>query len=199
MDFQYSSEHTALRDSTRDFLDVHGSDERGWNRLCTELELPGLAVPVEYGGVGATLVESAIVFEEFGRALSPLPLASHVFAVHAVLCLGDDEQRHRLPPGLLGGTLRAAFAVTGRTPVTRRLRRSRPPEVPATLCWTGYAVPCCTVTAPICSSSRPVPVTTWGSMWSTPPPRRRRDTAALLRRLTAGCAGDAGAGRRRTS
>ncbi|BBX10461.1 acyl-CoA dehydrogenase family protein [Mycolicibacterium aichiense] len=113
MDFQYSSEHTALRDSTRDFLDVHGSDERGWNRLCTELELPGLAVPVEYGGVGATLVESAIVFEEFGRALSPLPLASHVFAVHAVLCLGDDEQRHRLLPGLLGGTLRAAFAVTG--------------------------------------------------------------------------------------
>ncbi|PND59435.1 acyl-CoA dehydrogenase [Mycobacterium sp. ENV421] len=113
MDFQYSSEHEALRDSTRDFLDVHGRDERGWHPVCTDLELPGLAVPAEYGGVGATLVESAIVFEEFGRALSPLPLASHVFAVHAVLRLGDDEQRHRLLPGLLSGARRAAFAATG--------------------------------------------------------------------------------------
>ncbi|MCV7344849.1 acyl-CoA dehydrogenase family protein [Mycolicibacterium rhodesiae] len=113
MDFQYSGEHAALRDSTREFLAAHGGYERGWTRLCTELELPGLAVPVEYGGVGATLVESAIVFEEFGRALSPLPLASHVFAVHAVLRMGDDEQRHRLLPGLLSGALVAAFAATG--------------------------------------------------------------------------------------
>jgi hypothetical protein len=30
MDFQYNSEHVALRDSTRDFLHVHGRDERGW-------------------------------------------------------------------------------------------------------------------------------------------------------------------------
>ncbi|AKK25706.1 acyl-CoA dehydrogenase family protein [Mycobacterium sp. EPa45] len=113
MDFQYSDEHLALRDSTRDFLSKHGRDERVWPRLCRELELPGLTVPPEYGGTGASLVESAVVFEEFGRALAPLPVASHVFALHAVLHLGGEEQRRRLLPGLLGGTCVAAFAATG--------------------------------------------------------------------------------------
>lgn len=112
MDFQYNAEQLALRDATRDFL-LHGCDERAWDRACDELELPGLSVPTAYGGVGADLAESAIVFEEFGRALSPLPLTSHVFAVQAVLRMGDEQQRHRLLPGLLGGAQRAAFGVTG--------------------------------------------------------------------------------------
>ncbi|WP_396925187.1 acyl-CoA dehydrogenase family protein [Mycolicibacterium sp.] len=112
MDFQYSTELLDFRDSVRSFLQVHGGDERLWRRLCAELELPGLSVPPQYGGAGATLVESAVVFEEFGRALTPAPLASHVFAVHAVLIMGSEEQRHRLLPALLGGERLAAFAAT---------------------------------------------------------------------------------------
>jgi alkylation response protein AidB-like acyl-CoA dehydrogenase len=113
MDFQYSTELLDFRDSVRSFLHAHGGDEQLWQRLCGELELPGLSVPSRYGGVGATLVESAIVFEEFGRALTPVPLASHIFAVHAVLTMGSEEQRHRLLPGLLSGERIAAFAATG--------------------------------------------------------------------------------------
>lgn len=113
MDFQYSTDQLDLRDSVRNFLHAHVDDERLWQRVCQQLELPGLAVPPQYGGVGATLVESAIVFEEFGRALTPLPLASHVFAVHAVLTMGTEEQRHRVLPGLLSGERVAAFTATG--------------------------------------------------------------------------------------
>ncbi|MBB3600547.1 hypothetical protein FHT40_000180 [Mycolicibacterium sp. BK556] len=126
MDFRYNTEQLDFRDSMRAFLreatplswvrdiaGAHGHDERLWQRLCRELELPGLAVPTEYGGVGGTLVESAIVFEEFGRALTPVPLASHAFAVHAVLSMGSEEQRQRLLPGLLSGQRIAAFAPTG--------------------------------------------------------------------------------------
>ncbi len=47
-----------------------GSDRRLWQRLCTELELPRAARPPEHGGLGATLVETAIA-AELGRALTP--------------------------------------------------------------------------------------------------------------------------------
>lgn len=126
MDFQYNTEQLDFRDSMRAFLQeatplswvrdvagAQGHDDRLWQRLCRELELPGLSVPPEYGGVGGTLVEAAIVFEEFGRALTPIPLASHVFAVHAVLSLGSEEQLQRLLPPLLTGERIAAFAATG--------------------------------------------------------------------------------------
>lgn len=126
MDFRYSTEQLDFRDSMRDFLreatplswvrDVagtHGHDETLWQRVCRDLELPGLPVSPDYGGVGGTLVESAIVFGEFGRALTPVPLASHAFAVQAVVSMGSEEQRHRLLPGLLSGERIAAFAATG--------------------------------------------------------------------------------------
>ncbi|MCX2932529.1 acyl-CoA/acyl-ACP dehydrogenase [Mycobacterium sp. CVI_P3] len=126
MDFQYNTEQLALRDSMRAFLrdaaplsrvreiaGASGHDAQLWRRLCRELELPGLPVPLQYGGVGGTMSELAIVFEEFGRALTPIPLASHMFAVQALLSMGNEEQRHRLLPGLLTGELVAAFAATG--------------------------------------------------------------------------------------
>ena len=126
MDFRYNTEQLDFRDSMRAFLQeatplswvrdvagAHGHDNRLWQRLCRELELPGLPVPEEYGGVGGTLVESAIAFEEFGRGLTPVPLAGHAFAVQAVLSMGSEEQRQRLLPALLTGERIAAFAATG--------------------------------------------------------------------------------------
>ncbi len=137
MDFRYSTEQLDLRDSVRAFLQetappswvrqvatTAGHDERLWQRLCTELELPGMHVPPRYGGVGATLAESAIVIEEFGRALTPVPLATHLFAVHAILTMGDEEQRSRLLPGLLSGEGVAAFAATAPLTADRSGRHS---------------------------------------------------------------------------
>ena len=126
MDFRYDTDHVDLRASLRGFLDdaapmsrvrevaaVGGHDEAVWRRLCTELEVPGLHLPEKWGGSGATLVETAIAFEELGRSLTPVPLAATVFAIEAVLRLGDDRQRTTLLPGLLSGEQIGAFAAAG--------------------------------------------------------------------------------------
>ena len=126
MDFRYSTEQIDFRSSLRGFLREAapvsrvrevaangGHDEQLWRRLCTELELPALHIPLEYGGSAGTLVETAIVFEELGRGLIPVPLAATMFAIEAVLRMGDEGQRHRLLPGLLSGEQIAAFAAAG--------------------------------------------------------------------------------------
>jgi alkylation response protein AidB-like acyl-CoA dehydrogenase len=126
MDFRYSTDQDDFCASLRGFLHDHaggarirevaaadGYDSRLWRRLCTELELPALHTPPEYGGVGATLVETAIAFSELGRTLAPVPFAATTFAIEAILRLGDDEQRKSLLPGLLSGEQIGAFAATG--------------------------------------------------------------------------------------
>lgn len=123
MDFRYSTEQDDFRASLRGFLGrgapvremaaADGSDRRLWQRLCTELELPALHVPPEHGGLGATLVETAIAFAELGRALTPIPFAATVFAIEAILRMGDDEQRKRLLAGLLTGARIGTIAVSG--------------------------------------------------------------------------------------
>jgi alkylation response protein AidB-like acyl-CoA dehydrogenase len=126
MDFQYNTEQDAFRESLRRFLSdqapparvrevaaAGGHDERLWRRLCGELELPGLHVSAQYGGAGATLIETAIVFDEVGRALAPVPLASTMFAIEAVLRTGNEEQRARLLPGLLSGERIGSLAAAG--------------------------------------------------------------------------------------
>jgi alkylation response protein AidB-like acyl-CoA dehydrogenase len=123
VDFRYSTEQDAFRASLSGFLreaaplarvrEAAGHDRLLWQRLCSELELPGLHVALEYGGAGGTFVETAIVFSELGRALTPVPLAATAFAIEAVLRAGDDEQRRRLLKVLLCGEQIGAFAVAG--------------------------------------------------------------------------------------
>ncbi len=126
MDFRYSTEHDDFRASLRGLLlaaapaarvrDVaadDGHDRELWRRLCGDLELPGLHLPLAAGGAGGTLVEAAIAFEELGRALAPVPLAATVFAIEAVRRMGDEEQRARLLPGLLSGAQAGTLAAAG--------------------------------------------------------------------------------------
>lgn len=126
MDFRYHTEHDDLRASLRGFLHQtapaarvrevatgDGCDISLWRRLCTELELPGLHLPEQYAGAGGSLVEAAIVFEELGRALTPVPMAATVFAIEAVLRLGDERQRAAILPALLSGERVATLAAAG--------------------------------------------------------------------------------------
>ncbi|CQD14587.1 acyl-CoA dehydrogenase [Mycobacterium lentiflavum] len=119
MDFRYSTEQDDFCASLRGFLREHTRireatyDGRLWKRLCTELELPALHAPLEYGGTGATVVETAIAFAELGRTLTPVPFAATTFAIEAILRLGNDEQRKSLLPGLLSGDQIGAFAAGG--------------------------------------------------------------------------------------
>ena len=57
-----------------------------WRTLARELGVAGLQVPEALGGAGASLRETAVVLEELGRAVAPVPyLGSAVLATTALL------------------------------------------------------------------------------------------------------------------
>lgn len=125
MDFQYSTDQEAFRSSLRGFLrdrpsrTADGHDGELWRRLCTEMELPGLQVPAEYGGASATLNDTAIVCTELGRALTPVPFAANAFAVEAILRMGDEQQRKGLLTALLSGARVGTLAASAHDAASR--------------------------------------------------------------------------------
>jgi alkylation response protein AidB-like acyl-CoA dehydrogenase len=105
-----SAEQRELRASVRRFLEdkssvaavrelmetVPGYDDAVWKQAGTQLGLPGLAIPEEYGGAGFSFVEQAIVLEEMGRSLYCGPyFASAVLAANALLCCPDEAAKHQ--------------------------------------------------------------------------------------------------------
>ncbi|MEE2035480.1 acyl-CoA dehydrogenase family protein, partial [Rhodococcus chondri] len=92
-----SDEDRGLRDSVRGWAGRHATPEviraaveakaetrpQYWGSLA-ELGMLGLHLPEEVGGAGFTLLETAIVVEELGRAMVPGPLLPTV-VVSAVL------------------------------------------------------------------------------------------------------------------
>ncbi|WP_406728733.1 acyl-CoA dehydrogenase family protein [Streptomyces sp. GD-15H] len=105
-DLLYSEEEEALRAAVRDLLtdrcDAAGVISRVesgtphdlalWKTLADGMGLAGLLVPEERGGQGATHREAAVVLEELGRAVAPVPyLTSAVVATEALLACADGE------------------------------------------------------------------------------------------------------------
>ncbi|WP_027861394.1 acyl-CoA dehydrogenase family protein [Marmoricola sp. URHB0036] len=93
-----------------------GYDESLWQALCEQVGVAALAVPEEYDGFGASLVETAVVLEELGRNLAPTPLLATALGTAALLVLGDDDQRAMLLPRVASGEV--ATLVTGELVLT---------------------------------------------------------------------------------
>ena len=112
MDLTFSERETAFRDELRTWLDANSpgpepydADEdamyaraRDWQRKLADAGWAGVHWPVEYGGRGATLTESAIFFEELGRARAPLPanVLGLLLAGPTIMVWGTDAQKERL-------------------------------------------------------------------------------------------------------
>ncbi|NMO33116.1 acyl-CoA/acyl-ACP dehydrogenase [Streptomyces sp. GMY01] len=123
-DLLYSEEEEALRAAVRDLLTDH-CDAAGvlaraeseaphdlalWKSLAEGMGLAGLLVPEEQGGQGATHREAAVVLEELGRAVAPVPyLTSAVVATEALLACGEEELLARLASGRTVGVLAVAL------------------------------------------------------------------------------------------
>ncbi|MFI7385502.1 acyl-CoA dehydrogenase family protein [Streptomyces sp. NPDC049813] len=124
-DLLYSEEEEALRAAVRDLLADHCDatavlarvesgephDRALWKNLAETMGLAGLLVPEDQGGQGASHREAAVVCEELGRAVAPLPyLTSAVIATETLLGCAGDEARTLLA-ALAGGRTVGALAV----------------------------------------------------------------------------------------
>jgi alkylation response protein AidB-like acyl-CoA dehydrogenase len=102
---------SALREGA-DEPDGPRFDRELWGRLA-EMGLLALAVPEKYDGLGQTVVELSVVFEELGRGLYFGPfLASAGLAVPALLGSGDEAAIAEYLPGIAAGETIATLAVT---------------------------------------------------------------------------------------
>ncbi len=129
MNFDFSDDQKFLQQTARDYLAEHsplsacreiletekpyaddlwkGAAEMGWQ---------GAVIPEEYGGAGFGHLELAMIAEEVGRALAPIPFASSVyFATEALLQAGSDDQKKKYLPQLASGASIGTFALTEKT------------------------------------------------------------------------------------
>jgi alkylation response protein AidB-like acyl-CoA dehydrogenase len=121
VDFAYDAEQDQFRASIRQFLTDRSPSERVraadghdaplWQRLCSDFAAAGLHAPEELGGGGFSLVETALVFEELGRAIAPVPAWGTVAAAEAVLRLGGAQVRKEVLPPLFAGERIGALAL----------------------------------------------------------------------------------------
>ncbi|WP_155060222.1 acyl-CoA dehydrogenase family protein [Streptomyces blattellae] len=125
-DLLYSEEEDALRAAVRDLLTDHcdaagviARTESGaphdlslWKSLADGMGLAGLLVPEAQGGQGATHREVAVVLEELGRAVAPVPyLTSAVVATEALLACEAGDLLAELASGRRIGALAVALSV----------------------------------------------------------------------------------------
>ena len=101
MDFGFSEEQNLLREQVLRFMtdacplsvvraQNGGLDRKLWQQAA-ELGWLALIVPEAYGGVGLKWIDLAVVLEEAGRGLCPLPIVSQALAATAIdRCAGDD-------------------------------------------------------------------------------------------------------------
>jgi alkylation response protein AidB-like acyl-CoA dehydrogenase len=137
-DLLYSEHETDLRAAVRSLLedrctwrDVLARSETSepydtglWRVLAADLGCAGLLVPEEHGGAGASYREAAVVAEELGRAVAPVPyLGSAIVATAAVLSAADANLLAVLGDGSVTAALAVPFASApgARPAVTVRL------------------------------------------------------------------------------
>ncbi|MGO8939110.1 MAG: acyl-CoA dehydrogenase [Mycobacterium sp.] len=82
-----------------------------------ELGWLGLHIEEEHGGSGYGLPELVVVVEELGRAVAPGPFVPTVIASSVIAREGTADQKTRLLPGLIDGTVTAAIGLDSRAQI----------------------------------------------------------------------------------
>jgi alkylation response protein AidB-like acyl-CoA dehydrogenase len=116
MEFQLSDEQTQLREEVRRFADEEirpvateydVAEEYPYEVMDKAAEMGLLAphVPVEYGGVGYSALENAILTEELFAADPGIGLcvSSAGFGAEALMEFGTDDQKERILPEITAG------------------------------------------------------------------------------------------------
>ena len=127
MDLTFSEPELAFRDELRTWLadhhpgaepegdgDAHYAWRRDFQRRLADDGWAAVHWPREYGGRGATLTQSAIFFEELGRANAPLManVLGLLLAGPTIMTWGTQEQKDRYLAPILTGEVVCGQAVT---------------------------------------------------------------------------------------
>ena len=122
MNFDFNEEQYAFRDSVRGILGDRPAGVGGalpwagesarqlWSGIA-ELGVFSALVPEEFGGLGLTFVDLALVLEEFGRALVPPSVVETLVATDAIVRHGSADQKQSMLPRIATGQLRLACAI----------------------------------------------------------------------------------------
>ena len=132
MDFAFSEEQQDLEGLARQILDAEVTHERLkeieagednfdrelWAKLA-DAGVLGIALPEAQGGGGYGFLEAAIVLEQVGRTVAPIPyLSTVVDGALPIARFGSDALKRALLPGVAAGTtlLTAALVEAGGDP-----------------------------------------------------------------------------------
>jgi alkylation response protein AidB-like acyl-CoA dehydrogenase len=126
MDFILTREQKSMQKAAREFLkaecasdfvrameaDDTGCTPEFWRKM-TQLDWMALTVPVQYEGVGGSLIDLVLMLEEMGRACVPGPFFSTVvLGITAIVECGSDSQQQELLPKIADGQLVLSLALT---------------------------------------------------------------------------------------
>ena len=126
MNFEFSEEQHLLREQARGFLKEHCApavvrkvldgdqdwDSGLWQRVA-EMGWTATVIPESYGGLGLSYYELAILAEEMGRAVAPLPFSSSIYlAAEAINRFGTEAQKSTWLPKLASGECVGTLAVS---------------------------------------------------------------------------------------
>lgn len=119
MNFEFTTEQELLREQARAFLHkrcpttvvrkiLEGNepfDRDLWEKIA-ELGWLATVIPEDFGGLGLSYYELAVIAEELGRVLAPIPFSSSVYlATELVLAHGSPAQRRKWLPKLATGEI----------------------------------------------------------------------------------------------
>ena len=125
MDFEFSAEQVAIRDTIRELvqdrvapraaeIDQTGEYPKDIERLFADNGILGIPFPEEYGGISGSSVTICMGIEEIAKACasSSLILAVQALGSYPILVAGSEEQKKRLCPPLASGDKVAAYALS---------------------------------------------------------------------------------------
>ena len=125
MDFEFSAEQVAIRDTIRELVqdrvapraaEIDQTQEypKDIERLFAENGILGIPFPEEYGGISGSSVTICMGIEEIAKACasSSLILAVQALGSYPILVAGSEEQKKRLCPPLASGDEVAAYALS---------------------------------------------------------------------------------------
>ncbi|WP_203338653.1 acyl-CoA dehydrogenase family protein [Nocardioides limicola] len=132
LDLLYTDVEEDLRTTVRDLLadrcdpgavnSLYDGDrslvEPLWKALAADLGLAGLLVPEQYGGAGASAREAAVVLEELGRAVAPVPFLTSAVVATTLLVAAGDELLPRVAAGECTAALLVPLSTAPHAPIT---------------------------------------------------------------------------------